>query len=194
MVINGIEDLSLSRCVPETASSPLARCVNDAVLKFLQFQISTNITAVTITFVFVVFSSEEGSVLTVVQLLWIIVDTSAVLAPATDPASIPLLNKKPDTRGTKLSPADMVKMTLGQLISITRTTETCLSRLGFNTFVPAQIFDSANYRKLDDKSNTFEGVLKMIRNGHVSLRNAGSTCRTRCLAGCDTRKRRSTDL
>lgn len=47
------------------------RAVNDAVRKFLQFQITVNITAVIITFVSGVASSEMIPVLTAVQLLWI---------------------------------------------------------------------------------------------------------------------------
>lgn len=47
------------------------RAVNDSVKKFLQFQISVNITAVIITFISAVASSEETSVLTAVQLLWV---------------------------------------------------------------------------------------------------------------------------
>lgn len=47
------------------------RTVNDAVKKFLQFQITVNITAVFLTFVSAVSSSEENSVLTAVQLLWV---------------------------------------------------------------------------------------------------------------------------
>jgi len=70
-----------------------SRCVNDAVRKFLQSQISTNITAAIITFVSAVASDEEESVLTAIQLLWIniIMDTFAALALATGPASKYLL-------------------------------------------------------------------------------------------------------
>ena len=59
------------------------RCVNiDAVRKFLQFQISTNVTAVVITFVTAVASNSETSALSAVQLLQIniIMDTFAALA------------------------------------------------------------------------------------------------------------------
>jgi len=75
------------------------RCINDAVRKPLQFQIPTNITVVVITFVSAVSSNEE-SVLTAVQLLWIniITDTFAALTLATDPTSKSLLDRKPDTR------------------------------------------------------------------------------------------------
>jgi Ca2+-transporting ATPase len=58
------------------------RSVNDAVAKFLQFQITVNITAVVLTFVSAVYSSDNTSVLTAVQLLWVnlIMDTFAALA------------------------------------------------------------------------------------------------------------------
>lgn len=58
------------------------RAVNDAVAKFLQFQITVNITAVVLTFVSSVYSSDNASVLTAVQLLWVnlIMDTFAALA------------------------------------------------------------------------------------------------------------------
>jgi len=47
------------------------RAVNDAVRKFLQFQITVNITAVLITFISAVANDSMQSVLTAVQLLWI---------------------------------------------------------------------------------------------------------------------------
>lgn len=47
------------------------RAVNDAVRKFLQFQITVNITAVLLTFISSVADEEMRSVLTAVQLLWI---------------------------------------------------------------------------------------------------------------------------
>lgn len=85
------------------------RCVNDAVRKFLQFQVSTNVTAVIITFVSAVSPVEEESVLTAVQPLWIntIMDTFAALALATDPATESLLNRKPDRKAAPLFSVDM---------------------------------------------------------------------------------------
>ena len=47
------------------------RAVNDAVRKFLQFQITVNITAVILTFISAMSNAEMKSVLTAVQLLWI---------------------------------------------------------------------------------------------------------------------------
>ena len=58
------------------------RCVNDAVRKFLQFQLTVNIVAVIVTFVSSVSSSDQNSVLTAVQLLWLnlIMDTLAAVS------------------------------------------------------------------------------------------------------------------
>lgn len=58
------------------------RCVNDAVAKFLQFQITVNITAVCLTVVTAIYSSSNESVFKAVQLLWLnlIMDTFAALA------------------------------------------------------------------------------------------------------------------
>jgi Ca2+-transporting ATPase len=157
------------------------RCVNDAVRKFLQFQISTNITAVIITFVSAVASNEEASVLSAVQLLWIniIMDTFAALALATDPASESLLDRKSDTRGARLFTANMIRMILGQSIyqviiilvfhfvghqilgyDHTDKSNAIVTTLVFNTFVFAQIFNSVNCRRLDNKLNIFEGITR----------------------------------
>ncbi|CAE6514845.1 unnamed protein product [Rhizoctonia solani] len=156
------------------------RCVNDSVRKFLQFQISVNITAVIITFVSAVSSDEEESVLTAVQLLWIniIMDTFAALALATDPASPELLNRMPDRKTAPLFSVDMGKMIIGQSIYQTfivllfhfagngfwgYTTDrehAELSTMVFNTFVFCQIFNSINCRSLSSDKNIFRGLSK----------------------------------
>jgi Ca2+-transporting ATPase len=155
------------------------RCVNDAVRKFLQFQISTNITAVVITSVTAIASNSETSALSAVQLLWIniIMDTFAALALATDPASPALLDRKPDRQTAPLFSVDMYKQiflqSLYQIIVIllfhflgikilgladTSGNDTIVQTLVFNAFVFAQIFNSVNSRRLDRKLNIFEGI------------------------------------
>lgn len=161
------------------------RCVNDAVRKFLQFQVSTNVTAVVITFVSAVASTSETSVLSAVQLLWIniIMDTFAALALATDPASEALLDRKPDKKTAPLFSVNMYKQILFQstyqiiitLIfnflglrilgyshsddSLVNTKQNSIVQtLVFNTFVFAQIFNSINCRRLDRHYNIFEGI------------------------------------
>ncbi|KAG6839792.1 hypothetical protein C0991_011647 [Blastosporella zonata] len=163
------------------------RCVNDAVRKFLQFQISTNVTAVVITFVSAVASNEESSVLSAVQLLWIniIMDTFAALALATDPASESLLDRQPDKKTAPLFSTNMYKQILFQstyqiivtlifhflglqILGLQLTGDTLTDKhtnlivqtLVFNAFVFAQIFNSVNCRRLDKKLNIFEGILK----------------------------------
>jgi Ca2+-transporting ATPase len=62
------------------------RCVNDSVRKFLQFQLTVNVTAVLIAFISAIIDKDDSSVLSAVQLLWVnlIMDTLAALALATD--------------------------------------------------------------------------------------------------------------
>lgn len=154
------------------------RCVNDAVRKFLQFQISVNITAVLITFISAVASSTQASVLTAVQLLWIniIMDTFAALALATDPATRKLLDRKPDRRNAALFTVEMGKMIVLQALYQTfivlllhfagpkffnvSSGDQELSAAVFNVFVFCQIFNSINCRTIDGTRNVLDGILK----------------------------------
>lgn len=137
------------------------RAVNDAVKKFLQFQVTVNITAVLLTFITAVGSSDESSVLTAVQLLWVnlIMDTMAALALATDPPTESILDRKPDPKSAPLITITMWKMIIGE--AIYQLTITLLLNYGaksilsyhspreqaqigslvFNTFVWMQIFN-----------------------------------------------------
>jgi Ca2+-transporting ATPase len=165
------------------------RAVNDAVRKFLQFQITVNITAVLLAFISAVSSDEEESVLTAVQLLWVnlIMDTMAALALATDPPTRTILNRKPDPKSAPLFSVTMWKMIIGQAIyqltvtlilyfagkgmlgyDASKATDReewkhqhrDLQTLVFNTFVWMQIFNALNNRRLDNRFNVFEGVFK----------------------------------
>ncbi|KAK0628879.1 hypothetical protein B0T17DRAFT_588865 [Bombardia bombarda] len=157
------------------------RAVNDAVKRFLQFQLTVNVTAVVLTFVTAVSSQDEESVLTAVQLLWVnlIMDTLAALALATDPPQDSVLDRKPERKGSSIISTTMWKMILGQalyqlLITFliyygspnilpaydehVSTDE--IQTLVFNTFVWMQIFNQWNNRRLDNKFNIFEGLTK----------------------------------
>lgn len=153
------------------------RAVNDAVKRFLQFQLTVNVTAVVLTFVTAVSSSDEGSVLTAVQLLWVnlIMDTLAALALATDPPQDSCLDRKPEPRGSSIISITMWKMIIGQAIyqlvvtfilyyaaaSIgIATINEQRNTLVFNTFVWMQIFNQWNNRRLDNHFNIFEGLLQ----------------------------------
>lgn len=157
------------------------RAVNDAVKRFLQFQLTVNITAVILTFVSAVSNDEESSVLTAVQLLWVnlIMDTLAALALATDPPQDSVLDRKPERKGSSIISPTMWKMIIGQAIYqllITfliyfgkqnvlpaydeHVSDDEIQTLVFNTFVWMQVFNQWNNRRLDNKFNIFEGLLK----------------------------------
>lgn len=160
------------------------RTVNDAVKKFLQFQITVNITAVILTFVSAVASGDETSVLSAVQLLWVnlIMDTFAALALATDPPTASVLQRRPEPKSASLITLTMWKMIIGQAIyqlvitfllnfagiSILTNVNvfnsdnvaTRLKTVVFNTFVWMQIFNQYNCRRLDNKFNIFEGMFR----------------------------------
>ncbi|KAF5492257.1 Calcium-transporting ATPase 2 [Colletotrichum siamense] len=156
------------------------RAVNDAVQRFLQFQITVNITAVLLAFVTAVYDAEMKPVLTAVQLLWVnlIMDTFAALALATDPPTEKILDRPPQGKKKALITTNMWKMIIGQSIYQLIVTFVLyfgggailnydlndpdkkleLETIVFNTFVWMQIFNEFNNRRLDNKFNIFEGV------------------------------------
>ena len=139
------------------------RAVNDAVKRFLQFQLTVNVTAVILTFVSAVVNKDESSVLTAVQLLWVnlIMDTLAALALATDPPRDSVLNRLPEARNASIISVTMWKMILGQAVYQLAITfliyfgrekvlpetgkyvldDATIGTLVFNTFVWMQIFN-----------------------------------------------------
>ena len=159
------------------------RSVNDAVAKFLQFQITVNIAAVALAFISAVASSDNESVLKAVQLLWVnmVMDTFAALALATDAPTEAILDRSPSKKSAPLITMNMWKMIIGQAlyqIAITLVLyfagakifgydfeedahlKTELDTMVFNAFVWMQIFNMFNNRRLDNKFNIFEGALK----------------------------------
>ncbi|EJS43714.1 pmc1p [Saccharomyces arboricola H-6] len=151
------------------------RCVSISIKKFIQFQLIVNITAVILTFVSSVASSDETSVLTAVQLLWInlIMDTLAALALATDKPDPNIMDRKPKGRSTSLISVSTWKMILSQATlqlivtfilhfygpelffgkhedQITSHQQQQLNAMTFNTFVWLQFFTMLVSRKLDE--------------------------------------------
>ncbi|TLD11395.1 hypothetical protein PgNI_05639 [Pyricularia grisea] len=157
------------------------RAVNDAVKRFLQFQLTVNVTAVLLTFVSAVSNDRQESVLTATQLLWVnlIMDTLAALALATDPPHPTVLDRKPEPRGSPIISVTMWKMILGQALYQLGITyllyfgrqrvlpaydhdvqDDQIATLVFNTFVWMQIFNQWNNRRLDNRFNILEGITK----------------------------------
>ncbi|KAF2400148.1 calcium-translocating P-type ATPase [Trichodelitschia bisporula] len=154
------------------------RTVNEAVRRFLQFQICVNITAVLITFITALTNRHEESVLTAVQLLWVnlIMDTFAALALATDPPTSEVLQRPPDRKSAPLITLTMWKMIVGQALYHLLVTlglyyggstlfgyngprgAARLNTVVFNTFVWLQICNEYNSRRLDNRLNIFAGM------------------------------------
>ncbi|OAL46758.1 calcium-translocating P-type ATPase [Pyrenochaeta sp. DS3sAY3a] len=152
------------------------RAVNDAVQKFLQFQITVNITAMTVAFITAIQDAEMRSVLTAVQLLWInlFMDSLAALSLSTDAPTDEILDRPPTPRKASIISLTMWKMIIGQaLYQVTATfvlhfagprflpyPEAQMRSLIFNMFVWLQIFNQYNNRRLDNKLNIFVNIHK----------------------------------
>ncbi|KAG7194309.1 uncharacterized protein KQ657_004521 [Scheffersomyces spartinae] len=158
------------------------RTVATSIKKFIQFQLTVNITACVLTFVSAVASSDGHSVLTAVQLLWVnlIMDTLAALALATDKPDDSLLNRPPAGRTLPLISTSMWKMILGQSAmqltvtfilhfkgphfffgngAIDNHEQKQLDAMTFNAFVWLQFWKLVVTRKLDeaDEITTIRG-------------------------------------
>lgn len=160
------------------------RCVYNNIQKFIQFQLTVNVAALTINFVAAVSAGEVP--LTAVQLLWVnlIMDTLGALALATERPNDELMHKPPVGRTEPLITNVMWRNLLAQALyqiavllvfqfhgsTIFNVSEGVNDTLIFNTFVLCQIFNEFNARKLE-KRNVFEGILK----NHLFLGIVGIT-------------------
>ena len=132
-----------------------------------------------LTFISAVANSDETSVLTAVQLLWVnlIMDTFAALALATDPPTPSILNRKPEPKSAPLITLTMWKLIIGQssyqlivtlilyfagsnILNYQDEDAEVLQTLIFNTFVWMQVFNQYNSRRLDNNFNIFEGITR----------------------------------
>jgi len=152
------------------------RNIFDAIRKFIQFQLTVNIVAVTVAFVGSV--SSTRSPLTALQLLWVnlIMDTLAALALATEPPSEEVLSRGPVSKNDPLISRKMWRnifiQSIYQLIAcfvlLYRGDEifhvvkysTVHYTIIFNSFVWMQLFNEINARKLADELNSFKGILQ----------------------------------
>ncbi|KAJ2008896.1 plasma membrane calcium [Coemansia thaxteri] len=156
------------------------RAVNDSVRKFLQFQLTVNITAVLLTFISSVFSADGQSALTAVQLLWVnmIMDTLAALALATEGPTDRVLNRPPQQRNSALITFEMWRMIAGQalfqvainLLLLNHGLDifhlpaspaglAVLRTMVFNAFVFLQVFNQINCRRIQPHEfNVFANI------------------------------------
>ncbi|EYC38048.1 hypothetical protein Y032_0747g2019 [Ancylostoma ceylanicum] len=159
------------------------RNVYDSIAKFLQFQLTVNVVAVTIAFIGACAISD--SPLKAVQMLWVnlIMDTLASLALATEMPTEDLLERKPYGRTKSLISRTMVKNIVGhalyQLVIlfgimfwgdkfIPDTPSGRNAPLGappsahftiiFNAFVLMTLCNEINARKIHGERNVFKGL------------------------------------
>ncbi|KAM7003167.1 plasma membrane calcium-transporting ATPase 1-like isoform 1-T2 [Tautogolabrus adspersus] len=158
------------------------RNVYDSISKFLQFQLTVNVVAVTVAFTGACIT--QDSPLKAVQMLWVnlIMDTFASLALATEPPTEALLLRNPYGRKKPLISRTMMKNILGHGIYQLTVIFTLLFAgekifdidsgrnaplhappsehytIVFNTFVLMQIFNELNARKIHGERNVFEGI------------------------------------
>ena len=135
------------------------------------------------------------------QLLWLnlIQDTFAALALATDPPTLQLLHRRPESKNASIITANMWKMIIGQAIlqiAITLVlkfaghsifsgwTDLELNTVVFNTYSWLQISNQVNCRRIDNKLNVFAGIRRnwlfigitlITIGGQVLIINVGGT-------------------
>ncbi|KAJ6246275.1 calcium-transporting atpase [Anaeramoeba flamelloides] len=154
------------------------RSVYDNIRKFLQFQLTVNVVALSTSFLAAV--SGVGLPLKAVQLLWVnlIMDTLAALALGTEPPTKDLLKRRPYKKDASLLNGIM-KRNIGaqsvyQLLvllgilkfggaffgldPLVAEEKLHLDCIVFNTFVLMQVFNEINCRKINDEANIFKGI------------------------------------
>lgn len=143
------------------------RSVFDNIRKFLQFQLTVNVVALTITFLSAVAGYQPP--LNAVMMLWVnlIMDTMGALALGTEPPSIELLDRRPYRRDASLISLPMWRNILCQSVYQLMVLVFLLNRgpdifgcedgsthhfsLIFNAFVFCQVFNEFNAREIGDR-------------------------------------------
>ena len=163
------------------------RNVYDCIRKFVQFQLTTNVVAVFMTFLGGIILKD--SPLNAIQMLWVnlIMDSFASLALATEDPTDALLDRKPYKRDasilTPMMKLNIISQSIFQITTLTviifygdyifgvpsdRNLEHFMWNnvngyhftIFFNIFVFMQVFNSINARKLNkDELNVFTGIM-----------------------------------
>lgn len=151
------------------------RAVFDNIRKFLQFQLTVNVVALTITFISALTGKEPP--LNAVMMLWVnlIMDTMGALALGTEPPSPTLLKRRPYRRDASLISNKMLRnisvqflfqlgllwyllMPLGAVHFSVEAESTTHLTVVFNTFVFCQVFNEINARSIGDDFDVLRGL------------------------------------
>eukprot|EP00741_Cyanophora_paradoxa_P024434 tig00022075_g23591.t2 len=156
------------------------RNVYDSIRKFLQFQLTINLVAISLAFIGACIT--KMSPLSAVQMLWVnlIMDTFASLALATEPPTEELLQRKPYQRDQSLISRFMMRFIAGHFVwqlfvflvilfygDVIFGVESGQGQemsqhytILFNCFVWMQLFNQINARKLRGEQNVFAGITR----------------------------------
>lgn len=158
------------------------RNIYDSIAKFLQFQLTVNVVAVTVAFIGACIINDTP--LKAVQMLWVnlIMDTFAALALSTEQPTEELLTRKPYGRNKALISRTMMKNIIGHAVYQLIIVLTLLFAgeiifnvdngrtaalhappsihftIIFNSFVLMQIFNEINARKIHGERDVFSGM------------------------------------
>lgn len=152
------------------------RSVFDNIRKFLQFQLTVNVVALTITFVSAVAGYKPP--LNAVMMLWVnlIMDTMGALALGTEPPAPGLLDRRPYKRDASLISLPMwrnifvqASYQLGLLVFLLKRGPVLFGcqegsvhhfTILFNAFVFCQVFNEFNAREIGDTFSPFKDLWK----------------------------------
>jgi len=152
------------------------RSVYDNIRKFLQFQLTVNVVALSITFLSAV--SGYSPPLNAVMMLWVnlIMDTMGALALGTEPPTKTLLDRRPYRRDASLISAPMwrniacqsIYQLLLLIFLLNRGPDVFYCEDGsphhftilFNAFVFCQVFNEFNAREIGDRFDPFRNLGK----------------------------------
>jgi len=174
------------------------RNIYDSIAKFLVFQLTVNVVAITVAFIGACVLNE--SPLRAVQMLWVnlIMDSFASLALATEPPVPELLKRKPYDRTQPLISAIMLRQILGHSIHQLAISfmliwagesifgiengrghdlhdpPTQHYTIVFNTFVLMQLCNEVNARKIHGELNVFKGIMDNWIYGAVLIGTFGA--------------------
>jgi magnesium-transporting ATPase (P-type) len=150
------------------------RAVFDNIRKFLQFQLTVNVVALTLTFISALTGKEPP--LNAVMMLWVnlIMDTMGALALGTEPPSMNLLKRKPFKRNASLISNRMFRNIFFQFVFQMAVLVYLLEfaaphfnviplstqhlTVVFNAFVFCQVFNEINARSIGNDPNVFRGL------------------------------------
>ncbi|KAJ5068059.1 calcium-transporting atpase [Anaeramoeba ignava] len=156
------------------------RSVHDNINKFVQFQLTSNLVGILLSFVFVIFKKE--SPFNIFQIFWAnsVIGNIAAFTIGQDPATNDILKQKPYPKTDSLFPKQMIHNILAQTvyqlfvlffilyfgqsflhydISIPEQ-KLHLYTILFNSFVFCQLFNQINSRKIHDETKIFKGILQ----------------------------------